>query len=102
MTITIDLPAETQRKLETLAAARGTDVPGFVEELLERVAQAADRMEEDKPGSPILGSGNGLDEILRPVHEEFERSGMTEDELTRFLTELRDEVRQEKRTRKVS
>jgi len=41
-----------------------------------------------------------LDEILEPVRREFEESGMTEEELTRFLSQVRDEVRQEKRARK--
>jgi hypothetical protein len=46
------------------------------------------------PSSP---PGVMLDEVLAPVREEFERSGMTEDELTQFLTEVRDEVRRDKR-----
>ena len=40
-----------------------------------------------------------IDEILEPVRREFEESGMTEEELTGFLTQVRDEVRQEKRAR---
>ena len=102
MTLTIDLSAETQQKLETLAAVRGQDVPGFVHELIERVAQAAEHMEKEKRASHIAGLGNALNEVLRPVREEFETSGMTEEELTHFLTDLRDEVRREKRSRKVS
>ena len=38
-------------------------------------------------------SATAADESLRPVREEFEQSGMTEHELTMFLTEIRDEVR---------
>jgi hypothetical protein len=40
-----------------------------------------------------------IDEILEPVRREFAESGMTEEELTSFLTQIRDEVRQDKRAR---
>jgi hypothetical protein len=36
--------------------------------------------------------------ILDPVRREFEESGMSEEELVRFLTEVRDEARRGKRT----
>jgi hypothetical protein len=39
-----------------------------------------------------------VDEILGPVRREFEESGMSEEELAHFLTEVRDEVRRGKRT----
>jgi hypothetical protein len=38
------------------------------------------------------------DEILAPLRREFEASGMTEEGLTHFLTEARDEVRRGKQT----
>jgi hypothetical protein len=41
-----------------------------------------------------------LDELLEPVHREFEDSGMSEDELVWFLTDVRDEVRKARRARK--
>ena len=36
---------------------------------------------------------DALEEILEPVRRKIEASGMSEDELTRFLMEIRDEVR---------
>jgi hypothetical protein len=41
-----------------------------------------------------------LDEVLAPVREEFEQSGMTEDNLARLSEELREKVWQEKQARK--
>ena len=43
---------------------------------------------------------NHMDEILEPVRREFEEIGMTDEGLVQFLTEVRDEVRKEKRLRK--
>ncbi len=58
-------------------------------------------MDVDKTHPAIpLQSPRPIDEILAPVRREFEESGMTEEELTSFLTQVRDEVRQEKRARK--
>jgi hypothetical protein len=50
--------------------------------------------------APLPRPSKTLDEILEPVHREFKESGMTEDGLVRFLTEVRDEVRKERRARK--
>jgi transcriptional regulator NrdR family protein len=36
------------------------------------------------------------DKLLEALRREFEESGMSEEELTRFLTEVRDEVRRGK------
>jgi hypothetical protein len=41
-----------------------------------------------------------VEEILAPLRREFDESGMSEEELVGFLTEVRDEVRREKRARK--
>jgi plasmid stability protein len=96
MTITLDLPPETERKLHERAAAHGQTVEVFIRQVLEREVvetggtRVATVPERSKP----------VDEILEPVRREFEESGMTEEELVRFLTEVRDEVRKERRIRK--
>jgi hypothetical protein len=38
-----------------------------------------------------------VDEILGPIRREFDEGGMSEEELAHFLTEVRDEVRHERR-----
>jgi hypothetical protein len=41
-----------------------------------------------------------FDEILAPIREGWQQSGMTEDEITALFQETRDEVRQERRAQK--
>ncbi len=42
------------------------------------------------------GDSPSLSQILAPIHEDFRRSGMTEDELSSLIEEARDEVWQAK------
>jgi hypothetical protein len=44
--------------------------------------------------------GASLDEILAPFRREIEESGVTDQSLRDFFTEVRDEVRAEKRARR--
>jgi hypothetical protein len=77
MSITIDLSPETVRYLELRAQRVGEDVKKVVEQIVER-------------------SVPSLREIAAPIHEEFRRSGMTQDDLDEFTDELIAEVRREK------
>jgi hypothetical protein len=91
MTITLNLPPETERKLHERAAANGQTVEVFIRQVLER-----EFVDTSGPHAPIEpGRPRSLDEILEPVRREFEESEMTEEELVQFLTEVRDEVRKE-------
>jgi hypothetical protein len=40
------------------------------------------------------------EELLTPVHDEFEKSGMTDEELAALVEEIREEIWQEKQARK--
>lgn len=103
MTLTIDLPADTESKLRRRAAEEGQDVIAYVHRLIEKDVQGAKPARADRPGATGVAPapwGTKIDEILAPVREEFERSGMTDEELEQFLVEVRDEVRREKRTRR--
>jgi len=82
MTITIDLPTETERKLLARAAATGTDVATLVREAVE---------EKLRTPLPTFAA------VLAPVHEDFRQSGMTEAELDTFLEATLAEVRKERR-----
>jgi hypothetical protein len=94
MTITLNLTPETERKLHDQAAANGQTVEGFICGLLEVVVG-----DDGTHSATLPQRSRSIDEILEPVRCEFEESGMTEEDLTRFLSEVRDEVRQEKRAR---
>lgn len=93
MTITLDLPPETERRLHERAAASGQTVEFFIRQVLER--------EVVETGGTHAATGpersQSLDEILEPVRREFEASGMTEEELVKFLTEVRDGARKGRR-----
>ena len=79
MTITIDLPSEVETALEKKALASGLRVQAYVEKLVSKKAL-----------QPTL------DDILAPIHQDFEDSGMSEEELNEFLDGLRDKVWAEK------
>jgi DNA-binding transcriptional regulator YhcF (GntR family) len=97
MTITLSFPPETERGLRELAAASGQTVEVFVRDLVERRVVAAAAADH---AAPAQRRSSHAEEVLEPLRREFEENGMSEEELTRFLTEVRDEVRQEKRAGK--
>lgn len=84
MSITIELPPETEQKLRHRAAAAGRDISAFVLETLE-----------EKLRSPPAS----FKEILAPIHQEFRDSGMTESELDELLGQEIEAVRQERRAK---
>jgi hypothetical protein len=84
MTLTLDLPKETEQKLLARAAATGKDVATLVTEAVEEKLRAA---------VPTFA------EILAPVHENFRQSGMTEAELDMLLEQTLAEARKERRER---
>lgn len=84
MTLTIDLPIETERKLLARAAASGKDVATLVREAVEETLR-----------TPLPT----FTEILAPVHEDFRRSGLTGEELDTLLEGTLAEVRKERRER---
>ena len=78
MTLTLDLADNDAQRLAEKARAAGIDVQTYVERLVRAAAT-----------SPPL------DEVLRPVREEFHASGMSEDELGDLLEEAKHEMRRE-------
>jgi pyruvate/oxaloacetate carboxyltransferase len=85
MTLTLAISAEAEAKLIAKAAAAGVDVATFAARTLERAAC--------KPT---------LEEVLAPLRGEFERSGMSEEELTELLETAKHEARAERRARRAS
>lgn len=78
--VAFSLPLEEGRKLFARATEMGKDVPSYLRELVE----------EDLKSLPTW-----RDEFA-PIHEDFARSGMTEDELASLIEETREEVWEEK------
>jgi hypothetical protein len=92
MSITIHLPPQTEEILRRRAAATGVAPDVLAGQLLEQALNGS-------PVAPARRPGAALDEILAPLRREVEESGLTDEELQGFFTEVRDEVRAEKRAR---
>lgn len=92
MTITIELPSKTEEKVKLQALKDGVKIEDYIRSLIEEASEKRERIEKE--------SEKPFAEILAPIHKEFEESGMSEEELTEFLEELREEVWQEKQRAK--
>jgi hypothetical protein len=84
MTITIDLNPEEERRLSERAARHGEDVGSFIHRLIAREIQTP---------------ATTLDQVLAPVRQQFEESGMTDEELATLVEEVREEIWREKHGR---
>jgi len=84
-TLTIHLPKDVSLALEDKAKINGKGVAEYVEDLLERQARR-----------------QTLDEILAPIRNGFEESGMSESDLEKLIDEEVRAVRAERRKRLVS
>jgi hypothetical protein len=84
MTLTIDFPGDTERKLLARAAATGKDVATLVRKAVE------EKLETTLPT---------FAEILAPVHEDFRKGGMTDAELDAPLETTLTDARKERRQR---
>lgn len=84
MTLTLELPAELERRLARQAAADGTTVAAAAVALLEKSA----------PPEKTFA------EIVAPFAAEFEASGMTEEEFDALIEEARQEVWEEQQRKR--
>jgi len=83
MTFTINLPAATVEKLHAQAASSGKDVDTFVREAVE---------------VKLAIAGHSFRDIMAPVHNDFRKSGMSEDELNALISEAVTEARVTRKT----
>ena len=79
MTFEIRLSARAEKRLRERAKASGLDLAEYIRRIVEAEAT-----------QPTL------DEILAPVRADFARSGMSEEEILQFGSDLVNEVREEK------
>ncbi|MGH9948379.1 MAG: hypothetical protein ACRD6X_14455 [Pyrinomonadaceae bacterium] len=75
MTITIDLPTETEAGLRVRARNKGQNLTEFVQNVLKREAEPT------------------LTELLKPIRDETKRLGLTERELEVLIDSELTEVR---------
>ena len=76
MSIQVELKPEVEAMLQKRALDRGCDVAGYVERLIEKDVLAA----------------QSFDEILAPIRQGFQESGMSEDELDTLFEEAREDA----------
>jgi hypothetical protein len=82
MELTITVADETKSALEQRARERGySDVSKYVERLI----------------STDLLAAKSFDEILVPIRQTFQESGMSDDEMEALFEEAREEVYQERK-----
>lgn len=75
MPITIELPKKTEAKVRKKAKSKGQDINDFVKSLVER----------EVPPS--------WEELVRPIHEETKRLGLSEAEIEELIDSELAEVR---------
>ena len=83
MCLHLPLTPDDERLLAQRAHSAGQDAAAFALDVLRRELARVARVES----------------MLAPVHEEFERSGMTEEELTGLLERAKHDLRREPRAR---
>ena len=85
MTLSIPITPDTEQRLKAKASAEGIDLTTYAARALERAA-----------------SRPTIDEVLAPLREEVENSGVTEEQLTGLLEEVKHEQRAQRQGRKAS
>jgi hypothetical protein len=90
MSVSLTFSAEMEQRTQEQAIKNGETVEAFIHKLVEREVLG---LNGDLQTSPVMQSSTMLDEILAPFRQEVRESGMTDDELRDFFTEVRDEVR---------
>ena len=86
MTLSISISEEAEASLKAKADLAGTDLPSYISNLLEQNAK--------RPLS--------LEELSGPVAGDFEKTGMSEDELGDLLETAKHAMRKERRARQAS
>jgi hypothetical protein len=82
MTITISLSPKQEKQLAERAAQAGQEVAAYVQDLIDRDLGAVD-----------------LHAILAPVRRNFEESGLTDEDLTALVEEVREDIWREQHGR---
>lgn len=80
MTVLVELKPKTEELLLKAASENGVGVDGYIESLIEKDAERL-----------------SLEERLAPVRKNFQESGMTEDDLDKFMNGVRAKVRAERK-----
>ena len=83
MTLTIQLPSDAEARIAEKARRAGVDVTTYVQRVLQ--------VDATRPS---------LDELLKPVRDAFEESGMSEEQLSALLVTAKKQMRADRRDSK--
>jgi hypothetical protein len=97
MSVTLSFSPEAERRLHESAARSGQSVEDYIQQLVERQVLGANGMQVAPATQP-----HSLDDALAPIREEFEQSGMSDEDLATLVEDVREKIWLEKQTRKVS
>ena len=92
--ITVELPAETERRLRHQASLQGQTLEVYLQKLTEREAASVN----GAPGGP--GKTPTFEELTGPIARAVRASGMSGDEAEDFFAEAVEERRAERRATK--
>ena len=93
--MSITLPPEIERKIETLASYDGKNVADYLTSVFSEVPDPSTRRAKVSTKPTQTWS-----EIVAPIHEQTLKSGKTEQEVEDFVIETVREYRAEKRAEK--
>ncbi len=113
MTVTLELPAELEVELRQCSALVSQSTAAFI---LDAVKEKLSRTRTTAAESPVLkatachrtgtaevdstpnDAERAFDELCRPIAEDFNATGLTEDDLDVLVEEIREEVWQSKQS----
>jgi hypothetical protein len=97
MTVTLNFAPEVEAVLRDRAARAGQSLEGYIQHLVEQEARAANGSPATAPPAAAIApsADRTFDEILAPVRQGFQESGLTEEELKKLFEEAREEVWQQ-------
>lgn len=87
-TISIELQPETERTLRDRAGKHGTSIEGYLAELAEREVASLPMRRKS------------FDEVVAPISQAVEASGLSDDEVGKLFDEELADVRRERRERR--
>src|SRR5438270_13107389 len=102
MAVILCLPPEMEQKIRERAARAGQSVECYVQQLVARdvLSTNGEQPARRSQAQPDVPSSRTPEEILTTVRQEFEKSGMSDEELASLVEEIREEIWQEKQSRK--
>lgn len=91
MSVTLNLPPETERRLKEKAARTGLSLEVYLQQLAER--EAVD-------GNGAAPSGLSFEQTTGPLAQAVEAAGLSEEEVGEFFDDVLKDVRTERRVRR--